>query len=342
MKLKAAFYYDVNEFRVEDISLTTGKDELLVEVKSVGICGTDVHKAIHKTVPTPIVLGHEVSGKVVECGKNVTTFQPGDRVALAHHAGCRVCKLCQEGHDSLCDQYLKTNLDPGGFSTHVRVPRENVENTTLRLADSISFDEGAFMEPLSCCLRGLNRVAMHPGDSVLVIGSGPIGLIFVQLLKAYNSGDIFSTDLVEYRLQKAKENGASYAFNPKKEALKEFIMAKTDNHGVHCIINTVGISSVYQQGLELISKGGHYLFFAETYDQGKIYFNPNLIYSKELDFVGSYSSSPDYYQIGLDLIENKQIDMKKLITHHFKLEEINKAINLAHEAKESLKLIINP
>ena len=340
--MKAAFYYDVNDFRIENISLDIDKDALLVEIKSVGICGTDVHKAIHKTVPTPIVLGHEVSGKVLECGENVSKFQPGDRVALAHHVSCRVCKLCQEGHDSLCDQYLKTNLDPGGFSTHVRVPKENVRNTTLKLADSISFDEGAFMEPLSCCLRGLNRVTMHPRDSVLVIGSGPIGLIFVQLLKAYNSGDIFSTDLVDYRLQKARENGAKYIINPIHENLKEFIMDKTDNHGVHIIINTVGLSTVYQQGLELIAKGGHYLFFAETYDQGQINFNPNLIYSKELDFVGSYSSSPDYYQKGLDLIEHKEINVKKLISHHFNLSEINQAINLAHEAKESLKIMIHP
>lgn len=342
MKLKAAFYYDINDFRTEELNLTIGNDELLVEVKSIGICGTDVHKAIHKTVTPPIVLGHEVAGIIRECGVDNNNFQVGDRVALAHHASCRVCRLCQEGHDSLCDQYLKTNLDPGGFSTHVRVPPENVRNTTLKLADSISFDEGAFMEPLSCCLRGLNRVAIHPGDSALVLGSGPIGLIFIQLLKAFNSGDIFATDLVPYRLQKAKENGAKYTVNPKNEDLNELIMDKTDNKGVHSIINTVGLSSVYQQGLELIAKGGHYLFFAETYDLGQINLNPNLIYSKELDFVGSYSSSPDYYQMGLDLIAQKQIDTKKLISHHFKLEEINKAINLAHEAKESLKIMINP
>ncbi len=340
--MKAAFYYDVNDFRVKDVNLTIGNDELLVEVKSVGICGTDVHKAIHKTVSTPIVLGHEVAGRIVECGVENTKFKIGDRVALAHHASCRVCRLCQEGHDSLCDQYLKTNLDPGGFSTHIRVPPENVRNTTLKLSDSISFDEGAFMEPLSCCLRGLNRVGIHPGDTVLVLGSGPIGLIFVQLLKAFNSGDIFTTDLVDYRLQKAKENGAKYTINPREENLKEIIMDKTDNHGIHAIINTVGQSGAYQQGLKLIAKGGHYLFFAETYDHGKISFDPNLIYSMELDFIGSYSSSPDYYQMGLDLIEQKQIDMRKLITHHFKLDEINKAINLANEAKESLKLMIHP
>ncbi len=340
--MKAAFYYDKNDFRIEDIQLKISADELLVQVKSVGICGTDVHKAINKTVSPPIVLGHEVSGIVLESGKNVQNFEPGDRVGLAHHASCRICKLCKEGHDSLCDQYLKTNLDPGGFSTHVRVPRENVKYTTLKLDDAISFDEGAFMEPLSCCLRGLNRVAMHPGDSVLVLGSGPIGLIFIQLLKAFNSGPIFATDLVDYRLQKAKENGASFALNPTQSDLKELIMEKTDQRGVHTIINTIGLSNVYQQGLELIAKGGHYLFFAETYDHGEIHFNPNLIYSKELDFVGSYSSSPDYYEMGLDLIKNKQIDMKRLISHHFKLDEINRAINLAHKAQDSLKIMIHP
>ncbi len=340
--VKAAFYYDKNDFRIEDINLKIGKDELLVEVQSVGVCGTDVHKAIHKTVPTPIVLGHEVSGIVLECGEHVKNFKSGDRVALAHHASCRVCKMCLKGHDSLCAQYLKTNLDPGGFSTHVRVPRENVNNTTLKIPDNLSFDEAAFMEPLSCCLRGLMRVNVQPNDSVLVIGAGPIGLIFDQLLRAFNSGDIFVTDLVEYRLQKAKENGVSYPINPKIENLKELILNKTENQGVDIIINTVGMSSIYQQGLDLIAKGGHYLFFAETYDKGDIKFNPNLIYSKELDFVGSYSSSPDYYQMGLDLIQHKRIDVLKLISHHFALNEIKDAINLANEAKNSLKLMIHP
>jgi L-iditol 2-dehydrogenase len=340
--VKAAFYYDINDFRIEDITLNIGRDEILVEVKSVGICGTDVHKVVKKTVTTPIVLGHEVSGIVLECGENVKNFQQGDRVALAHHASCRVCNLCLKGHDSLCNQYLKTNLDPGGFSTHVRVPRENVNNTTIKIPTNISFDEAAFMEPLSCCLRGLSRVGLCPGDSALVIGSGPIGLIFIQLLQAFNAGNIFSTDLIDYRIQKASENGVKRCINPKNEHLREIIMDETDKKGVDVIINTVGASSVYQQGLDLIAKGGHYLFFAETYDNGKISLDPNLIYSKELDFVGSYSSSPDYYQIGLDLIAYKKIDVKKLISHHFPLNQLQKAIDLAHEARDSLKIMIHP
>ncbi|MHA1129504.1 MAG: alcohol dehydrogenase catalytic domain-containing protein [Candidatus Helarchaeota archaeon] len=340
--MKAAFYYDINDFRIEEIALRIGNDEILVEIQSVGICGTDVHKAIYKTVPTPIVLGHEISGIVRKCGSNVTKFSPGDHVALAHHASCRVCKLCLKGHDSLCDQYLKTNLDPGGFSTHVRVPRENVSNTTLKIPMNLSFDEATFMEPLSCCLRGLKRVNPVVGDTVLVIGAGPIGLIFVQLLRAFNSGSIISTDLVEYRLLKAKQCGAKYTINPIQDDLNEIIMTETDNQGVDIIINTVGISSVYQQGLELIAKGGHYLFFAETYDQGQITLDPNIIYSKELDFVGSYSSSPDYYQMGLDLIKNKKLDVQKLISHYFSLYQINEAINLAHKAQDTLKLMIHP
>jgi len=341
-KLKAAYYYDINDFRVENIGLEIGSEELLVEVKSVGVCGTDVHKAVKKTVQTPIVLGHEVSGVIVQVGEKVRNFNQEDRVALAHHASCRVCNLCLKGHDSLCAQYLQTNLDPGGFSTHVRVPRQNIANTTLKVPESLSFDEAAFMEPLSCCLRGLMRVNMYPGDSVLVIGAGPIGLLFVQLVQVFNGGELFATDLVDWRLQKAKENGVQNCINSGEEDLKDFIMDKTDNKGVDIIINTVGASSVYQQGLDLIARGGHYLFFAETYDKRGINFNPNLIYSKELDFVGSYSSSPDYYEMGLDLIRYKKINVKRLITHHFGLDEMNTAINLANEAKDSLKIMINP
>lgn len=161
--MKAAFYYDKNDFRIKELPFPKiGSEEALVEVKSCGICGTDVHKAIHKTVKTPIVLGHEVSGIIVDIGKKVDKFEISDEVALAHHAGCGVCHYCRKGHQSLCDDYLKTNLDPGGFSTYVRVPAPNVRNTMLKIPEGLSFDEASFMEPLACCLRGFKKHDLKP------------------------------------------------------------------------------------------------------------------------------------------------------------------------------------
>ncbi len=341
--MKAAFYYDIGDFKVEELPLPKiSAQEALVRVKSCGICGTDVHKAIHKTVKTPIVLGHEVSGEIIDLGEKVTEFKVGDKVALAHHAGCGVCHYCQKDHHSLCDQYLKTNLDPGGFSTHVRVPEPNVRNTMLHIPEGLSFDEAAFMEPLACCLRGFRKTRFRKGDSVFIYGAGPIGLLFVQIAKAFNASDIFCTELMDYRLKYAESFGASHLINPSDNiGVVDIVNEITRNNGVDLVIVTVGHPAIYNESTKIIGRGGDVLFFAESL-QGTFPLDPNLIYKKEACFVGSYSSSPNEYATGLNMIKNGKIDVKKLITHNFNLEKLNDAINLAHNPKSSLKIMINP
>ena len=340
--MKAAFYYNKGDFRIKEMPFPKiGSEEALVKVKSCGICGTDVHKAIYKTVTPPIVLGHEVSGEIIDLGEKVTEFKIGDKVALAHHAGCGVCHYCQKEHHSLCDEYLKTNLDPGGFSTYVRVPAPNVRNTMLPIPEGLSFDEAAFMEPLACCLRGFKKTRFTPGDSVFIYGVGPIGLLFVQLAKAFNASNIICSDLMDYRLKFAESFGASNAINPSEDKLVDRVLEITKNNGVDLVIVTVGHVSIYQESTKLIGRGGDILFFAENLE-GTFPLDPNIIYKKEACFVGSYSSSPDEYAPGLNMIKNGQLDVKKLVTHHFNLENLNAAINLAHNPKNSLKIMINP
>ena len=263
--MRAAFYYDIGDFRIEEFTLPKlGSEEALVEVKSCGICGTDVHKAVNKTVKTPIVLGHEVSGEIIELGDDVTNFTIGEKVALAHHAGCGVCHLCRKGHHSLCDQYLKTNLDPGGFSTHIRVPAPNVRNTMLHMPEGLSFNEGAFMEPLACCLRGFKKTRFETGDSVYVFGVGPIGLLFIQLAKVFNASEIVCSDLMDYRLKYAEDFGATHVINTAKLNLNDEINKITQNTCFDLVIVTVGHPAIYKGSTEIVGKGGDILFFAET------------------------------------------------------------------------------
>ncbi|MHA1385362.1 MAG: alcohol dehydrogenase catalytic domain-containing protein [Candidatus Helarchaeota archaeon] len=340
--MKAAFYYDIGDFRVEEFSLPKlGPEEALVKVNSCGICGTDVHKAIHKTVKTPIVLGHEVSGEIIELGERVKNFKVGDKVALAHHAGCGVCHYCRKGHHSLCDQYLKTNLDPGGFSTHVSVPAPNVRNTMLHIPEGLSFNEAAFMEPLACCLRGYKKTRFEAGDSVFIYGVGPIGLLFVQLARAFNASEIICSDLMNYRLNYAKDFGATHIINPSKENAVDSVMKITQSKGIDLVIVTVGNVKVYEESTKLLGRGGDILFFAENL-KGTFPLDPNIIYKKEACFVGSYSSSPYEYEVGLGMIKNGYLNVKHLITHNFKLEDLNNAINLAKNPEKSLKIMINP
>ncbi len=336
-------YYGINDFKMEKRELPEiGDEEALIEVKAIGICGTDVHKAINKTVKTPIVLGHEVSGMVKKVGNKVTKLKVGDRVALAHHAACMECEYCERGNHSLCDMYLKNNYDPGGFTTFLKIFPEHIDRTAVKIPGTLSYEEAAFMEPLACCLRGWKKLHVNSNDQVLIIGSGPIGLLFLQIARTSNVKEIIITDLVEYRLNIAKKLGADHVINSSKVNLKEKIMEITKNEGVNIIVNTVGKDFVYQDTIKLLDRGGNYLFFAECVEDSKITFSPNLIYKKELHFVGSYSSSPFEYKSGLDLIHEKKINVKELITHMFSLKDLEKGIKIAHEAKDSLKIMIIP
>jgi L-iditol 2-dehydrogenase len=339
--MKANVYYDINDFRYEDIEEPkVSEDEVLIEMKSCGICGTDIHKAVYKTVPTPIVLGHEVSGVIIKKGGAVKKIDIGDRVALAHHAPCMLCWECRHNHHSLCDQYLKTNIHPGGFSEKILVPAVNVERTMLKIPDEMTHDEGSFMEPLACCFRGYSS-KIQPGDSVLILGSGPIGILHTQLAKAFNASLIINTDLVDYRLRMAEKFGAIGINVVKQDALSK-INELTDGKGADVIIDTAGNRQAMSLGIKAARKGAIINIFAPFVKDNKLEINFDNIFFKELTFVGTYSSSPLDYPRVLQLIQTGIINVKDIITHHFKLAELEKAINLGHEAKDSLKIMINP
>jgi len=339
--MKASVYYDINDFRYEDLKIPEISEyEVLIEMKSCGICGTDVHKAIYKTVKTPIVLGHEVSGDIIKVGSKVKKFKVGDRVAVAHHAPCMTCWECRHNHHSLCDEYLKTNLDPGGFSEIIRVPAVNVDRTMLKIPDDMTYEEAAFMEPLSCCLRGYSS-KIQTGDSVLILGSGPIGILHTQIAKAFNASLIINTDIVDFRLKQAEKFGA-IGINPLNEDVVQKVKELTNGKGADVIIDTVGNKEALLEGISAARKGAIINIFAPFVKNELISINFNDIFFKELTFVGTYSSSPLDYSISLNLIETGLINVKKLITHKFRLFELNKAIELAHEAKECLKVMVLP
>ena len=180
--MKASFYIGERNFELREVPIPSiGSDEILIKMRACGICGTDVHKAIHGTVVPSTVLGHEVAGTVVEIGEEVNKFSVGDHVAVAHHAPCMVCLACLKGHHSLCSQYLQTNIVPGGFSEYIRLPRENVQKTVYKFPFEVNFEAAAFMEPLACCLRGFDRGNFRTSDNVLILGAGPIGLLHLQI-----------------------------------------------------------------------------------------------------------------------------------------------------------------
>lgn len=328
--MKAAVYYDVGNFKVENLPIPDiGSHEVLVRVKACGICGTDVHKAVHKTVTPRVVLGHEVSGDVVKTGEKVQKFHEGDRVVVPHHTPCFSCFYCHHGHPTLCEQYTKTNIDPGGFSEYIRVPQPNVERAMLDIGD-LSYEAAAFVEPVACCLHAWERISILPGDTVLVVGAGPIGLMHLELAKSLHGGEVYVGDIKESRLSRVRSMGG-IPLNTRNETIKADI-----------VIVAAGNKDAYEFGLKSAKKGGQISFFAECPPGSEICVDPNMIYQQELTCSGSYSSTPFGHWKALSLIQHTIINVTQLITHRFGLEEVGYAIELAAQAEECLKIMIHP
>ena len=199
--MKAVIYHRYDDVRVEDVPIPEiGPDEVLLRPSGCGLCGSDIAKIVGQVAP-PVILGHELAGRLAAVGAAVTSFQPGERVVVAHHVPCGACQYCLHGHPSMCAAFKASNIFPAGFAEYVRVPAENVRQTTLSLPDSLSDEVASFTEPLACCLRAVRRSALLPGDTALVIGLGSIGLQMAQAVKALVDGArVIGIDMLEERL----------------------------------------------------------------------------------------------------------------------------------------------
>ncbi|MCK4235641.1 MAG: alcohol dehydrogenase catalytic domain-containing protein, partial [Candidatus Krumholzibacteria bacterium] len=209
--MRAAVYYNNKDIRMEEMPVPEiGPKELLVRVESSGICGSDVMEW-YRLKKAPLVLGHEIAGTIVKRGKEIEGFKTGDRVFVSHHVPCNTCRYCKAGQHSLCDTLRSTNFDPGGFAEFIRAPAINVDFGTFVLPDEISFDEGSFIEPLACVVRGLRIASFKPDSSVLILGSGISGLLHIKVLNALCAGRIVATDIEDFRIDAARKFGADTA-----------------------------------------------------------------------------------------------------------------------------------
>lgn len=341
--MRANVFYDIGHFRYEEKPVPTiGEDEVLIRMKSCGLCGTDIHKAVEKMVPTPIVLGHEVAGEVVQAGNAVKDFRPGDRVFVAHHVPCFTCDHCQRGNFSLCPQFKETNLDPGGFSEYIRVPALHVKHTMGKIPDTLSYEQGAMVEPVACCLHGFDAIDMFPGASVLIMGAGQIGCIHAQIARHRLAGTVIVSDVNDFRLAKAKRLGADVTVHPQRENVLERIMEMTQGRGVDIVIIAAGISALLPQAMECAARGGQILVFS-PFREEPVAIPAHRFFADEIRVVGTYSSTPYNYKPALELLKNGVINVEEMVTHRFGLSRLEEAINIAHDPKEDvLKVMIVP
>ena len=341
--MKAAFLNGPYDVRIDDVPVPRiGAGEVLVEMKACGVCGTDIEKIQGKFI-TPPKLGHEVAGKVIETGKDVTSIQAGDRAFVHHHVPCYTCHYCRRGDLTMCEEFIRTNLDPCGLAEYFRVPDPNVRRgAVLKLPDNVSFETGTLVEPVGCCIRGLSKTQLEFGDDVLVIGAGPIGLIMVDLLRLRSPRTVTVSEPVDYRLKAAKKFGADHLVNPKEEDVRERVLEITEGRGVDLVVVAVGSAKVTAKGIDCARKGGRVLQFGAPPKGDILSTDLSKLFIHEVAIVPSYSTSEIETTAALRLIEQGKVNVHKLITHTFPLTETLKAIRYAEEGKDALKVMIKP
>jgi L-iditol 2-dehydrogenase len=338
--MKVARLYSFNDIRIEDIHVPEpGPREALIKVKASGICSGDVMPwYIEKKAP--LVIGHEPAGEIVEVGREVEAFKPGDRVFVHHHAPCMKCTFCERGDYVQCDEWRRSKIIPGGIAEYVLIPEGNLMNDTLCLPDNINYEDATLIEPTACVVKSFNRSGIKKEDTVLVIGLGVMGIIHLLLAKHFGAEKVIGADMVEFRLHKAKELGSNAVINVKKESLKEATLSLTDGKGAQIVI--VGPNSVEAMytGLQCVAPGGTVVFFTPAKPDEKLTIDPNYLYFRDINIVTSYSCGPDDTKKALSFIEKGVISAEKLVTHKFSIDETELAYRTVAQAQDSLKVLI--
>lgn len=343
-KMKAAVMKEIGKIDIEELPIPIpGDEEVLIRIKSVGVCGSDVHYFVEGkigdyVVKPPFILGHECSGEVVEVGSRVKNLRPGDRVTMEPGIPCGKCEFCRSGRYNLCPDVVFWATPPidGTFCEYVTHPAY----FTYPIAPSVSFEEAALVEPLSVGFYAVRRAQVEPGQVALILGSGPIGLVTLEVLLARGITEVIAVDVSPLRLEKARELGARYTVNAKADDLKEKVMEITRGRGVDVVFETAGSVVTTQMTVELVRKGGKAVLIGLP-SVARVDFDVIKVIDKELDVLGIFRYA-NTYKGCVDLLNAGKVNLATLITHRFPLEKAQEALQFAHEHKmDAIKVVVN-
>ncbi len=345
----AAVYRGASEISLESVPVPKiSAREILVQVHTCGVCGTDIKKIELGLVPPPRIFGHEISGTVVQTGDEIRKFRVGDRVAVHHHVPCRSCFFCSRKLFSQCENYRRTGttagFEPagGGFAEYVRVMDWIVEAGTVNIPDSASFEEASFLEPLNTCLKALETAELTQDEIVVIYGQGPIGLLLLQSANC-EGARVVSLDFIESRLRTARELGAIEALNPSRDDVVSTINALTEGRGADLAIVAAANPRAIEDAQKITRRGGRVLLFAQTVPGEIIPVDASRICVEEKKLIGSYSASIELQEKAAHLIFSGKVNVSRLISHRFALELLREGIHLAsHPSEHSLKVLIQP
>jgi L-iditol 2-dehydrogenase len=339
--MKAAVYYNNRDVRLQDLPVPKiGPGELLLRTRASGICGSDLMEW-YRVKKAPLVLGHEITGEVTEVGAEVKDFKVGDRVFSAHHVPCGECRYCLSGHQSVCDLLRATHFDPGGFAEYIRLPKINVKLGTMRIPDSMTFDEGSFIEPLACVVRAQRFAMLSAGQTVLVIGSGIAGLLHIQLARARGAARIIATDISEFRLAAAKRFGADATIHG-NEDVPNRLRDLNESRLADLVVVCTGAMAGIRQAIDSIDRGGTLLFFAPTAAGVDVPIPLFDFWRDEISVVTSYAGSGADLIEAMELIGAHTVRVADMVTHRLPLAEAGLGFQLTASGQDSIKVIIDP
>jgi L-iditol 2-dehydrogenase len=345
--MRAGVFREKGIVRVEEVPVPeVGPGEVLIKVAACGVCGTDIKKIFYRYVEPPQILGHELAGTVVAAGRGVTKWKPGDRVMSFHHIPCGKCFYCERRLFSQCKQYKTTGLtagftpNGGGFAEYVKAMPWVADRGMVALPDNVTFEEATFIEPINTILKAVQKARVAFGETVLVIGCGPIGL---QLLMVANleGARLYTSDPMAVRRAKSLTLGAIESFDPSDGKLVEQIRARTEGRGADAVLVAVAHPAVVAEALAAARPGGRVLLFAANDPVTKIEFPAAAVGIDEKEILGSYSAAVDIQETAASLVLQKKLPVMEIVTHRFPLDRIQEALELAAKpTAESLKVLI--
>ena len=346
--MQAAVYYGPEDLRVEERPIPQiNQREALIKVISTGICGTDmrIYRGHHRRYPTGTVRipGHEVAGMIQEVGSKVTGLDRGQKVFLAPNMGCDHCRQCISGNNNLCANYQAPGITyDGSFAEYLRVPEAGIlQGNVIPIDEDTDPVAAALIEPFACVLRGQDALKIRPGESVLVIGAGPIGIMHVLLSRLHGAGMVLVSELIPERAVQAKAFGADQVINPAESDIEAIVLEVTKGEGADVIVVAAPAQKAQAQALELASLRGRINFFGGLPKSlPMIKFNSNLVHYKELVVTGTTACSTDDCQRAARIVNTGQVDLSKLVGARFPLQEAVPAF-LAAEAGKSMKVILD-
>ncbi len=339
--MKANVYMEKHKLKIEDQPIPIAdEDDVVITVSGCSVCGTDKH-IYDGEVPLarpPVVLGHEMAGIVHDVGKNVNDLEKGQFVCIDPVIPCNRCQFCQSAMPNLCENMTVLGYHiTGGFAQYTKAPRSNV----YLLSPKVGVKGGILVEPLACILHGYDRLNIQAGASVLLLGAGPIGLIWTQLLKLSPQVRVVQTDKVPMRCEAACRLGSDHVINISGDSLEEYVNLDYPE-GFDYVIDVTGDPVAVEEGIQYVKPGGSFMVFGVSPEHSKCNVDPYLVFNKEIKIIGS--KMPPYTTgRAVKLVESGRLDLESIVSHEFALSELEDAFDLFENSKDKvLKMMINP